>query len=433
MNVLETLLNRRWILKSRDRDLYYQVRDELGDVKKFLTEKLGYQVVVNPYLIKVEKMPARASVWMGIQEFNDRIQYVFLCLILSFLEDKEAEEQFVLSELTEYIQAGYGEEQIDWTSYSYRRHLIRVVKFCVSCGMIELDDGSEDQFMRDAGGDVLYENTGASRYFMRNFSRDIMDYSRPEDFADDEWIDVDTDRGLARRQRVYRKLLMCPGMYREGENDEDFAYIKNLRNRVSEELEELLDCELQVHRGSAFLIVGESGSLGRCFPEEKTMSDIALLCFRQFQEQVESGAWELPLDECLTVTEAEFRRVVEECKAQYGAGFIKTYREMATGDFYQEVKYYMESLDFIEIRGDQMVIWPAAGKIAGQYPWDYMPEEEHERAGKAGTEEAKAEKAKPGRAKPEKKRIGKPRAEEVESEKVEEGDRRVLDFVEKTP
>ena len=26
MNVLETLLNRRWILKSRDRELYYQVR-----------------------------------------------------------------------------------------------------------------------------------------------------------------------------------------------------------------------------------------------------------------------------------------------------------------------------------------------------------------------------------------------------------------------
>ena len=141
MNGLEILLSRRWILKSRDKDLYYQMREQLGNVKKFLTEKLGYQVVVNPYLIKVEKMPAQAKPWMGIQEFNDRIQYVFLCLILSFLEEKEAEEQFVLSELTEYIQAEYREEQIDWTSYSYRRHLIRVVKFCVSCGILEVDDG----------------------------------------------------------------------------------------------------------------------------------------------------------------------------------------------------------------------------------------------------------------------------------------------------
>lgn len=48
MNALEVLLSRRWILKSRDRDLYYQLKDQVGQVKRFLTEKLGYQVVVNP-------------------------------------------------------------------------------------------------------------------------------------------------------------------------------------------------------------------------------------------------------------------------------------------------------------------------------------------------------------------------------------------------
>lgn len=373
MNGLEVLLSRRWILKSRDKDLYYQLRDQLGSVKKFLTEKLGYQVVVNPYLIKVEKLPAQAKTWMGIQEFNDRIQYVFLCLILSFLEEKEAEEQFVLSELTEYIQAEYREEQIDWTSYSYRRHLIRVVKFCVSCGILEVDDGSEDSFMRDAEGEVLYENTGASRYFMRNFTRNIMDYTRSEDFAEDEWLDLDTDRGLARRQRVYRKLLMSPGMYRNGENDEDFAYIKNLRGRISEELEELLDCELQVHRSSAFLIVREGGGLGRCFPEEKTLSDIALLCLGQIREQVQSGRWEVPADECLRISEPEFRQLVEDCKLRYGSGFIKTYRDMTTGDFYREVLDYLESVELIEVIGRQVVIWPAAGKLAGEYPQDYVP------------------------------------------------------------
>ena len=45
MNALEILLGRRWILKSRDRELYYQVKDQLGAVKRFLTEKLGYQVI----------------------------------------------------------------------------------------------------------------------------------------------------------------------------------------------------------------------------------------------------------------------------------------------------------------------------------------------------------------------------------------------------
>ena len=69
MNVLEILLNRRWILKSRDRELYYQVKEKLasGEEKKFLREKLGYQVIVNPYLIKVEKMPAVPENWMTLK------------------------------------------------------------------------------------------------------------------------------------------------------------------------------------------------------------------------------------------------------------------------------------------------------------------------------------------------------------------------------
>ena len=38
---------------------------------------------------------------------------------------------------------------------------------------------------------------------MRNFSRDIMEYTKPEDFRESEWFEVDEDRGLARRHRVY--------------------------------------------------------------------------------------------------------------------------------------------------------------------------------------------------------------------------------------
>ena len=76
MKVLEVLLNNRWILKSRDRELYYQVKEALasGEEKKFLREKLGYQVLINPYMIKVEKLPAAAENWMGISEFCDPIE-----------------------------------------------------------------------------------------------------------------------------------------------------------------------------------------------------------------------------------------------------------------------------------------------------------------------------------------------------------------------
>ena len=372
MNALEILLGRRWILKSRDRELYYQVKDQLGAVKRFLTEKLGYQVIVNPYLIKAEKMPAKPENWMGILEFHHKIEYVFFCIVLMFLEEKEAEEQFVLSELTEYIQGQYREEQVDWTIYSFRRHLIKVLKYCVSCGILNVDDGNEESFARDDSSEVLYENTGVSRYFMKNFTQDIMGFSSPEDFQKEEWIGVDEDRGIVRRQRVYRRLLMTMGMYRDPETEEDFAYVKNFRNMIQGELSEFLDCELHVHRSGAFLILGEDCRMGRCFPEENTLSDIVLLVNSLIGEKIQEGKIVPGAEEQILLPREAFLGILEECRERYSRGFIKTYREMTTKEFCQEVLSYMKELSLIEERRGDIWVSGAAGKIAGQYPKDFL-------------------------------------------------------------
>ena len=39
MKALEVLLSKRWILKSKDRELYYTIRDELPKFKQFLIEE----------------------------------------------------------------------------------------------------------------------------------------------------------------------------------------------------------------------------------------------------------------------------------------------------------------------------------------------------------------------------------------------------------
>lgn len=368
MRPIETLLSKRWILKSREKELYYQMKDEVGKIKGFLTEKLGYPVIVNPHLIKIEKIPASPENWMGIQEFTDKIEYVFLCLILMYLEEKEAGEQFVLSELTEYIQSQEKDEQIDWTVYRFRRHLIKVMKFCVKEGMIEINDGNEDSFMKSDAGEVLYENTGASRYFMRNLTRDISEYEKPEDFLKEEWIGMNEDRGIIRRQRVYRRLLLSMGMYQTPDTEEDFYYVKNYRNMIQGDLETLLDCQLQVHRTSAFLIMGEDSNLGRNFPEENTLSDIVLLWCHLYREKIEQGEILVPADEDVKIPKEMFTALLEECKKIYGNGWIKTYREMTMGEYCKKIKDYMLQMEFIEELHDSIRIHSIVGKIAGVYP-----------------------------------------------------------------
>ena len=41
MKELEILLNRRWILKSEDKELYYKVRDTVGELRKYSTGRTG--------------------------------------------------------------------------------------------------------------------------------------------------------------------------------------------------------------------------------------------------------------------------------------------------------------------------------------------------------------------------------------------------------
>ena len=97
---LEQLLNKRWILKSEYKELYYKVRDSIGEIRKFASDKLGCQIIENALLVKMEKIPVVAECFMGIQDFSSKEEYAFLCILLMFLEDKDAQEQFILSQLT---------------------------------------------------------------------------------------------------------------------------------------------------------------------------------------------------------------------------------------------------------------------------------------------------------------------------------------------
>lgn len=97
MNTLEKLLSRRWFVKAVNKEEYYQIKDEIGQYQDFLSEKLGYHLIVNPYVIKLEKIPAVPENWMGIMEFTEPLEYIFFCLVLMFLEDKEIDGQFILS------------------------------------------------------------------------------------------------------------------------------------------------------------------------------------------------------------------------------------------------------------------------------------------------------------------------------------------------
>lgn len=369
MSALEELLSNRWIIKSENKERYYRIKDSLEDVRKYVTEKMGCQLISNSLLIKLEKIPAKAENYMGIDGFSDKMEYCFLCIVLMFLEDKEAEEQFVLSQLTEYIAANMIQEKIDWTIYTFRRQLIKVIRFCVESGILRINDGNEDTFANDGQGDVLYENTGVSKYFMRNFSRDILAYREVKDFENSDWIEVNEDRGIARRHRVYKRILFSMGVYRAEKEDEDFEYLKYYGGRIQEDILKNLDCRLLIHRNSAYLIMGEDSKMGNAFPGNHTLSDIVLLCNRFIVTEIKENRLNVEWDETVKMDKTALERLLRNCKEQYGQGFAKTYREKTSAEFIKIVSDYMEQLDFIALNESthEVTIKPIVGKVVGVY------------------------------------------------------------------
>ena len=86
-------------------ELYYQLRDAIGDIRKYASDKLGCQVTENALMVKMEKIPVIPENFMGILDFSSKEEYACLCILLMFLEEKDTQEQFILSQLTEYISA----------------------------------------------------------------------------------------------------------------------------------------------------------------------------------------------------------------------------------------------------------------------------------------------------------------------------------------
>ncbi len=364
---LEALLSKHWILKSEDRELYYRIRDNSQEIRKFVTERLGCPMIENQLLVKVERIPAVPKPFMGIQDFKSPREYALFCMLLMFLEE-HAEDQFILSQLTEFIAGNLPGGGVDWTSYRERKSLVRVLQYAEEQGILKRTDGSEDGFV-EAQKDVLYENTGVSMYYMRSFSEDIMNYTGIEDFLNSGWYEVDEDKGLVRRHRVYRRLLFSPGLYRAEGAEGDYEYLKNQGARMREELSRLLDLRLDISKGGGMLLRSENSNLGESFPGSNTLSDILLLCLSGIQQRIRDGIWQPDVRDNVWLEEPEMDALLREVREQNLKYFSKQYREQPEGDFLREVKEELLFWTFLsrDTESGRLRIEPLCAKLAGRY------------------------------------------------------------------
>lgn len=371
MNFIEQLLQQRWILKKQNPQLYYEIKDNQKELRKKLQDRFGYVLIINPLLAKLEKIPGKAEAWMGIQEFETIQEYQMFCYLLMYLEDKEIEEQFVLSMLSEYIQLRFPQGQVSWNSYQCRRQLIHVLQYALKYNLILQSDGDQDAFLKNEESEVLYENTGNSRYFMRTFARDILTFQNPEDFMQSEWVDMEENRGIVRRQRSYRRLLLSCGVYPslDKEKDEDYTYIRNYRGKIEQDFRSMFSCDLHVHSSSAYLMLEEDCSMGKIFPQNGALHDLMLVFHSEIHKKLSKYTLRLSANEVLIMEKEKTLTLMHTVVKRNRALLPKKYQEEAlSAQKLVENLYTMFLLyGFMEEDEENCYFYPIIGKIQGEF------------------------------------------------------------------
>lgn len=372
MNEVRTLFENYWICKDYDKETYYRVKRDIPNFQKFVREQLGWKLIHTENLLKLEKRPAHAQSFMGIGEFVDIRDYCILCVILMYLEDKEEQEQFLLSELIDYVGTQLKTfMEIDWTSFTQRKSLVRVLQYMERLQMLRVYEGSSEAFGAEAGQEVLYENTGYSKYFATSFAADISSYESWEDFEKTDFEELSEDRGTMRINRVYRQLAVCPAYYWEGNEDADALYLKNQRQWISKYLDENLGGKLDLYKNAAFLTVDADDCYGSIHPRDAMLPEAVLLLCAEIQSELADGRLEKNDNERIYLTRDKFAEMVSDCRKEWSGAWSKEFREMDEDRLFETVLEYMKKWMMLQCDEDEITVMPAVGRLTGCYPEDF--------------------------------------------------------------
>lgn len=152
MNEIRTLMEKFWICRDSDKETFYKVKRDIPNFQRFIREQLGWKLIHTEKLLKLEKRPAHAEAFMGINEFTDIRDYCILCVVLMYLEDAEEGKQFLLSELIDYVETQLKNYMpVDWTSFTQRKSLVRVLQYMERLQMLRVYEGKVNPSARKPG------------------------------------------------------------------------------------------------------------------------------------------------------------------------------------------------------------------------------------------------------------------------------------------
>lgn len=363
------LLYNFWIVKDGNEEIYYKIKYNQNKIKDFVSKNLGSNLIIHNRFIKLEKIPSYLIASEGINTFNNVEDYIFLALILLYLEDKARGDLFVLTDLIDYVKNTSITLELnhipDWSLKKDRKGIDAAINFLVNLSAIKVKDRDKVSFVDNRESQALYEVTGISNYIMRLFDTSITDITDINDFLKLEFQNQDEEKGDVRRYKVFRNILYLPSTSTKSITSSEIDYIKKNRNYIKNEISSKLDMEVEITNNLTLLYDDTSSTMKDNFPNNKKITEIVLMVNKEILDDIKNGKIILDNYECASVDISYLKMIIKRIKNEKIPYIGKTLEKETFDKFYKEVVNYMCMYNFISIDGDLVTINPTISRMVG--------------------------------------------------------------------
>jgi uncharacterized protein (TIGR02678 family) len=344
---VHALLNRPWILKEEDPELYFAVKDYYEELRDWFMDVAGFPLIVTRNLAKLERTPVVPFPWMGFEEFREVRDYVFFTYALWYLEGKTEMDQFLLSDLVEEVreQMAAGGLEADWRHYHHRLSMARALKKLVALGVLVLVDGDESEWAQNESKNALYECSPHTRYVLRRFPQDLTSYRTMEELTDPiSYADTPDGANARKRHRVFRRFLLEPVVLDKHWDAESLPYVLMQRRYIMDQMQRMLGMEGRRYREGLLFFHPELTGEAELFPTLSGVSDLVLLVAGELRRQLhqEDGSRYAEPDGSVRLERSELEGILLRLHERYGPYWSKEFRESSSAELAELIFEHME-------------------------------------------------------------------------------------------
>jgi len=348
---MNALLNRPWIDKKKDAEIYYWIKDQYLEIKDWFIHYAGYSIILNRNFIKLEKVPTIALPWMGFQEFREPLDYSLFAYSLWYLENKTEGEQFLLTQLVIEIRQYMIEQGMDvnWANYYHRLSMARALKKLKNLNVVQAVDGEESNWASNYENyDVLYECTIYSRYILRNFPTELSNYTSIDELKETMFYGNDSKEIEMRdRHDLYRRFLLEPVVLNHHWHG-NLPYLENEANFLIKNLKAMFGWEGSRYREGILFFEADSISGSEIFPTQLALSDLAMLLCGEVRILLMNDTLDAKVDlnGLLRLTKNEIERLLIHLKERFGEFWTNEHKKMNSSSLAEEICEHLSEWGF---------------------------------------------------------------------------------------